>query len=82
MEDFRYVRDQIRQEPVLAALRRPQFLRAGDRQDRIMRFEGKAEELRAVAEDVILSETRLTLLKLAETYERMASTLRTGEALQ
>lgn len=76
MEDFRYVRDRIRQEPVLATLRRPQSLRAGARQDRIGQFENKAEELRAVAEDVILNETRLTLLKLADTYDRMAAGLR------
>ena len=47
-----------------------------------MQFQHKAEELRAVAEDVILSETRLTLLKLAETYERMATTLRSSETPQ
>jgi hypothetical protein len=82
LEDFRYVRDRIRQEPVLAALRRPQSLWAEDRQGRIPQFESKAEELRAVAEDVILSETRLTLLKLAETYERMAAGLRSSVSSQ
>ena len=76
MEDFRQVCDKIRQEPVLASLRRQQSARAESKQDRIAQFEDKAEELRAVAEDVILEQTRRTLFKLAETYERMAATLR------
>ena len=62
----------------MASLRRQQSTRAESPRGRIAQFESKAEELRAVAEDVILDQTRLTLLKLAETYERMAATLRTS----
>ena len=64
----------IRQEPVLATLRRDRS-RPETRASRIVQFREKAEELRAVAEDVILMDTRHTLWRLAETYERMAQHL-------
>ncbi|MBV8798309.1 MAG: hypothetical protein JO208_00640 [Alphaproteobacteria bacterium] len=65
------IHDMIRQEPVLATLRRDRQ-RAITRQSRISHFQEKAEELRAVAEDVILSETKQMLWRLADNYERMA----------
>ncbi|MBV9062608.1 MAG: hypothetical protein JOY77_06735 [Alphaproteobacteria bacterium] len=65
------IHDMIRQEPVLATLRRDRK-KPGRRQSRISQFQEKAEELRAVAEDVILSETKQMLWRLADNYERMA----------
>jgi hypothetical protein len=72
--DIRNMQDMIRQEPVLAALRR-QPLRAEGRQTRIAQIREKAKELRSLAEDVILTETKHTLWRLAETYEQMARNL-------
>ena len=66
----------IRQEPMLAALRRPRGPKATDRQARIAQYRDKADELRAIAEDVILDQTRATLCRLAESYERLAEALR------
>jgi hypothetical protein len=74
LEDARRVHDMIRQEPVLAALRHPRS-RPEDRQGRIVQFRQKAEELRTISDDVILPETRLTLLSLAQSYEHMAQVL-------
>ncbi len=71
MQDIRDVHDMIRQEPVLAALRRDR-LRPEGRPSRIAQLREKAEELRAVAEDVILAETKHTLWRIAETYDQMA----------
>ena len=68
----------IRQEPILATLRRPRTLVSTDRQVRIAQYRDKAEELRAISEDVILEQTRLTLQRLAENYERMANALELG----
>ena len=65
----------IRQEPILAALRRPRMPQAADPQGRAAQYRDKAEELRAIAEDVILEQTRATLRRLAESYERMAAAL-------
>ena len=65
----------IRQEPILATLRRPRMIVGKDRQARIAQYRDKAEELRAISEDVILEQTRLTLQRLAENYERMANAL-------
>jgi hypothetical protein len=65
----------IRQEPILAALRRPRKVVCTDRRARSAQFREKAQELRAISEDVILEHTRLTLLRLAESYDRMASAL-------
>lgn len=70
-----YLRDMIRQEPILATLRRPRMVVSPDRQARTAQYRDKAEELRTVSEDVILEQTRLTLLRLAETYDRMANAL-------
>jgi hypothetical protein len=50
-------------------------LRAEDRRARIRRYRRRAEELRAISEEVILRETCLTLRSLAESYEQMASTM-------
>jgi hypothetical protein len=74
LDDARRVHDMIRQEPVLAALRHPRS-RPEDRQGRIVQFRQKAEELRTISDDVILPETRMTLLSLAQSYEHMARTL-------
>lgn len=70
------LRDMIRQEPILAALRRPRTIVSKDRHTRAAQYREKAEELRAISEDVILDQTRLTLQRLAETYERMATALK------
>lgn len=40
--------------------------------DRAMKFWMKAAELRAIADDDELGDTRETLLKIARTYEQMA----------
>ena len=45
---------------------------AEDRRARARRYRQRAEELRAIAEEVILKETCLTLLSLAESYDQMA----------
>jgi hypothetical protein len=61
--------------------RTPQSARFGhnvgakDRMARVRRYRERAEELRAISEDVILKETCLTLLSLAESYDQMASTM-------
>ena len=68
------IHDMIRQEPVLATLRRDR-MRPASRQSRICQFREKAEELRAVAEDLILSDTKHTLWRLADSYEQMARQL-------
>jgi hypothetical protein len=39
---------------------------------RTRRYRLRAEELRTIAEDLAFEETRLTLLNLAGSYERMA----------
>jgi len=72
MDDFTTMHSMIRQEPVLAALRRPSSARLADRGARAGQFRDKAEELRAICDDVILEDTRRMFLRLAETYERMA----------
>jgi len=42
---------------------------------RARRFRRRAEELRAISEEVILKETCLTLVSLAESYDQMASVM-------
>ncbi|HSC19039.1 MAG TPA: hypothetical protein VLC74_09010 [Rhizomicrobium sp.] len=74
-EDANLARDRIRQEGVLASLRLPRLSRLCDRQTRIRQFRDRAEELRAICEDVILHDTKLMLQRLADTYERMAHAL-------
>jgi hypothetical protein len=75
VDDFATMHDRIRQEPVLAALRRPRSARIVDRAARAGQFRDKAEELRTICDDVILEETRQTFSRLAEAYERMAASL-------
>jgi hypothetical protein len=75
LDDFTTVHDMIRQEPVLATLRRPSGVRLVDRTARARQFRDKAEELRAICDDVILEDTRQTFLRLAESYDRMAASL-------
>lgn len=75
MQDVQHVSDMIRQEATLAVLRRPRALRPEHRDGRIVQYREKAEELRAIAEDVILEKTRATLLSLASTYDNMARAL-------
>lgn len=74
-EDATLARDRIRQEGVLASLRLRRLSRLCDRQTRICQFRHRAEELRAICEDVILQDTKLMLHRLADTYERMAHAL-------
>ncbi|HEX3652612.1 MAG TPA: hypothetical protein VHU18_07305 [Rhizomicrobium sp.] len=80
MDDFATVHNMIRQEPVLAALRRPPAARLVDRAARARQFRDEAVELRAICEDVILDETRQTFRRLAESYERMAASLESAAA--
>jgi hypothetical protein len=46
-----------------------------DRMARARRYRQRAEELRSISEEVILKETCLTLLSLAESYDQMASVM-------
>jgi hypothetical protein len=75
LQDAQHMSDMIRQESALAVLRRPRALRPEHRDGRIVQYREKAEELRAIAEDVILEKTRTTLLSLAGTYDNMARAL-------
>lgn len=75
MDDFATIHSMIRQEPVLATLRRPSSARLEDRGARARQFRDKAGELRAICDDVILEDTRQMFLRLAESYERMAASL-------
>lgn len=73
--DATLARDRIRQEPALAVLRRSRLSRLCDRQTRIRQVRERAAELRAICEDVILHDTKLMLLRLADSYEHLAQTL-------
>ena len=42
---------------------------------RARRYRLRAEELRAISEEVMLRETCLTLLSLAQSYDQMAATM-------
>lgn len=75
LQDSRHVHDMIRQEAALAVLRRPRTIRPQQRDARIAQYREKAEELRAISEDVILDETKATLLSLANSYDEMARML-------
>src|SRR4051812_6238792 len=77
LHDANLASDRIRQEPVLATLRYPRLSRLCDRQTRIRHFRNRAEELRAVCEEVILHDTKLMLHRLADSYEHLANTLET-----
>lgn len=46
-----------------------------DRMARARRYRRRAEELRSISEEVMLKETCLTLLSLAESYDQMASVM-------
>ncbi|HEX3431899.1 MAG TPA: hypothetical protein VHT03_13545 [Rhizomicrobium sp.] len=48
---------------------------AETRAARARRYRHRAEELRSISEEVILKETCLTLLSLAESYDQMASVM-------
>ena len=75
MDDFATIHSMIRQEPVLATLRRASSARSTDRGARARQIRDKAEELRAICDYVILENTRQMFLRLAETYERLAASL-------
>jgi hypothetical protein len=47
-------------------------LESGDAAERIGLYRARAEELRTIAEDLMVEENRRVLLRLAESYERMA----------
>jgi hypothetical protein len=49
-----------------------------DREARARHYRLRAEELRVIAEEVMLKETNRTLLSLADSYEHMATMLETG----
>jgi hypothetical protein len=75
LHDIGLAHDMIRQESVLAVLRRPRAVRLENRDVRIVQYRKKVEELRAISEDVILAQTRATLLTIADSYEAMARML-------
>jgi hypothetical protein len=58
-----------------ARAQRGRIVGGGDRRARARRYRRRAEELRAISEEVILKETCLTLLSLAESYDQMASVM-------
>lgn len=60
-----------------ARARRRDLVRDSDRMARARRYRQRAEELRAISEEVMLKETCLTLLSLAESYDQMASVMET-----
>jgi hypothetical protein len=72
LEDVLRARDTIREEQAVESLRRDPLADAGNRNERIHRYRQKAEELRTISEDVILYETKQTLLSLSCSYEYMA----------
>jgi hypothetical protein len=45
---------------------------SGDAAERIRLYRARAEELRTIAEDLMVDENRRVLVRLAESYERMA----------
>lgn len=67
LEDARRARD--------AAIGGETAERADPLEARVRRYRMRGQELRAIAEEVQLEETRLTLLSLAGSYERMATML-------
>ena len=56
------------------ALRRAS-INGNDRVARARRYRQRAVELRTISEEVMLKETCLTLLSLAESYDQMASVM-------
>src|SRR5437588_329887 len=46
-----------------------------EREARARRYRRRAEELRAISHEVMLKETCLTLLSLAQSYDQMADTM-------
>jgi hypothetical protein len=51
-----------------------------ERRARARRYRLRAEELRAISEEVMLKETCLTLVSLAESYEQMARAMERVQA--
>ncbi|HEX4160350.1 MAG TPA: hypothetical protein VHY79_17930 [Rhizomicrobium sp.] len=49
-----------------------------DRADQARHYRLRAEELRVIAEEVLLRETSRTLLSLADSYEQMAGMVENG----
>ena len=58
-----------------AKAQRRAFVDVPDRVARARRYRQRAEELRSISEEVMLKETCLTLLSLAESYDQMASVM-------
>lgn len=77
LEGMLRAREKIRDEEAALSLHRFLPVSPQSREMRISQFLAKAEELRTIAEDVLLSETRQTLLGLAQSYEYMAHALKT-----
>jgi hypothetical protein len=55
--------------------RRRRTAATDDHAARARRYRLRAEELRSISEEVMLKETCLTLLSLAESYDQMASVM-------
>ena len=75
LNDILAERDDIRRRRAEAFLKRGQPGSLRERRKRAKHYRAKAEELRAIADDAILFETRRTLTGLADSYERMADTV-------
>jgi len=75
LRDVLHARDQIREKNAVGNLRRDPPTGVNEREARMQQYRLKAEELRTIAEDVILYETKQTLLSLSYSYEYMADAL-------
>ena len=75
LQDILHGRNVICKEQAVAKLRHRPPTSADERGARIQQYRLKAEELRMIAEDVILFETKQTLLSLSCSYEYMADAL-------
>lgn len=54
---------------------------SGDSAGRIRLYRERAEELRTIAEDLMVEENRRVLVRLSESYERMARGLESAAEL-
>jgi len=50
----------------------------GSKSYRVKRYRERAEELRAIAEDLLNNECQATLMRLANTYDEMALSAESG----
>ena len=65
----------MRQRQARESVRRAPSAAPKERQTRARQYRLKAEELREIADDVILFESKQTLVSLANSYEHLADTV-------